>query len=53
MDTIDKIKMLAATHTNDMDLGREVRKLLSEIKQTQKERIIEMGNWHGDADEDY
>ena len=51
MDTIDKIKMLTDTHTNDMDLGREVRKLLSEIKQTQKERIIDMGNW-GDIDDD-
>lgn len=53
MNTIDKIKLLAKEYPNDMDLGREVRKLLSEIKQTQKKHLIDMGNWHGDSDEDY
>jgi hypothetical protein len=51
MDTIDKIKLLANEFSNDMDLGREVRKLLSHIKHVQKETIIDMGNW-GDIDDD-
>ena len=53
MDTIDKIKLLVEEYPNDMDLGREVRKLLLEIKQTQKEFIINTSNYHGDTDEDY
>lgn len=53
MDTIDKIKLLAKEYPNDMDLGREVRKLLSEIKYVQKKNIIEVSNWHGDIDGDY
>ena len=35
-----------------MNLGREVRKLLSEMKAIQKEIIIDMSNLHGDTDED-
>lgn len=53
MDTIDKIKILAKEYPNDMDLGREVRKLLSEINKVQKERITDTNNWYGDVDEDY
>ena len=53
MDTIDKIKFLVKEYPNDMDLGREVRKLLSEIKYVQKKNIIEVSNWHGDIDGDY
>ena len=53
MDTIDKIKDLIKEFPNEMDLGREVRKLLSEIKTNQKKALIEITNWHGDSDEDY
>lgn len=53
MDTIDKIKLLVKEYPNDMDLGREVRKLLSEIKYVQKKNIIEVSNWYGDIDGDY
>lgn len=53
MDTIDKIKILAKEYPNDMDLGREVRKFLSEINEVQKEHITDTNNWHGDTDEDY
>ncbi len=53
MDTIDKIKDLAKQFPNDMDLGREVRKLLLEMKATQLKALIEITNWHGDSDEDY
>ena len=54
MDTIDKIKLLVKENPNDMDLGREVRKLLAEIKHNQKQTIIEITNWHGDElDSDY
>ncbi len=53
MDTIDKIKELVKEFPNDMDLGREVRKLLSEMKANQKEALIKITNWHGDSDEDY
>ena len=52
MDTIDKIKLLAKEFPNDMNLGREVRKLLSEMKAIQKEIIIDMSKLHGDTDED-
>jgi hypothetical protein len=51
MDTIDKIKELVKEFPNDMDLGREVRKLLSEMKEIQKEIIIDMSNF-GDIDDD-
>jgi hypothetical protein len=53
MDTIDKIKELAKEFPNDMDLGREVRKLLLEMKSIQKKALIEITNWHGDSDEEY
>ncbi len=53
MDTIDKIKDLTKEFPNDMDLGREVRKLLLDMKANQKEALIKITNWHGDSDEDY
>ena len=53
MDTIDKIKELTKQFPNDMDLGSEVRKLLSDMKSNQKEALIDITNWHGDNDEDY
>ena len=48
MDTIDKIKDLAKEFPNDMDLGREVRKLLLNMKAIQKKFLIDMSDWHGD-----
>jgi len=53
MDTIDKIKDLTKEFPNDMDLGREVRKLLLDMKANQKEALITITNWHGVIDEDY
>jgi hypothetical protein len=44
-------KELVKDFPNDMDLGREVRKLLSEMKEIQKEIIIDMSNF-GNIDDD-
>lgn len=51
MDTIDKIKDLTKEFPNDMDLGREVRKLLLDMKAIQKEIIIDMSNWDNIGDD--
>jgi hypothetical protein len=46
--TVDKIKDLTKEFPKDMDLSREVRKLLSEMKSIQKKALIEITNWDSD-----
>jgi len=50
MDTIDKIKQLINETPNDMELGREVRKLIFNINESEKESVVDTDNW-GDAND--
>lgn len=50
MNTIDKIKQLINEIPNDMELGIKVRKLIFDLKESEKESVVDVNNW-GDAND--